>query len=287
MQTFSSICAYNLASSSSLAEEVYLGAAPSVLGPLPVDGARLNVLPDNMLIKEWLGDMPEAWTMAASPPPRFAIADKSAEGCCCSSTETFSPCRHLTSSAAMAAKEFFSLMFLSRSRSYRRFHSSAVSSSFTQTTFLIVFVLKRFYGTQWKIWNNENDYFGNFYASFRPYSCSPLRWRNSTSPQNWENLIYWTQMNWQLNFLWKLKNWPVHYWSNLCIYLMLRWYLLHLNLPLFANSWEITKTYLCPKSRVDLVSLSLKLAGDTQMTIVVLEFPPSDSCRIRVSFESL
>lgn len=36
-----------------------------------------------------------------------------------------------------------------------------------------------------------------------------------------------------------------------------------------------------------LVSLSLKEAGEQQITIVVLALPPSDSCRIRVNFESL
>lgn len=48
-----------------------------------------------------------------------------------------------------------------------------------------------------------------------------------------------------------------------------------------------TVTYLLPKSKVLLVSLSLKDAGEQQMTIVVLALPPSDSCKIRVSFESL
>ena len=38
---------------------------------------------------------------------------------------------------------------------------------------------------------------------------------------------------------------------------------------------------------VDLVSDSLYEAGDPHMTIVVLAFPPKDSCRIRVNFESL
>ena len=37
---------------------------------------------------------------------------------------------------------------------------------------------------------------------------------------------------------------------------------------------------LCPKSRVDLVSSSLSEAGEQQMTIVVLELPPSDSWKI-------
>ena len=41
-----------------------------------------------------------------------------------------------------------------------------------------------------------------------------------------------------------------------------------------------------PKSNVDLVSDSLKLAGEQQMTIVVLALPPSDSCNILVNFES-
>lgn len=45
--------------------------------------------------------------------------------------------------------------------------------------------------------------------------------------------------------------------------------------------------HLLPKSRVLFVSLSLKEAGEQQMTMVVLALPPSDSCKIRVSFESL
>lgn len=45
--------------------------------------------------------------------------------------------------------------------------------------------------------------------------------------------------------------------------------------------------YRLPNSRVDLVSASLKLAGEQHMMMVVRAFPPRDSCRIRVSFESL
>lgn len=41
-----------------------------------------------------------------------------------------------------------------------------------------------------------------------------------------------------------------------------------------------------PNSSVDLVSDSLKLAGEQQMTMVVRALPPRDSCRIRVSLES-
>jgi hypothetical protein len=40
-------------------------------------------------------------------------------------------------------------------------------------------------------------------------------------------------------------------------------------------------------TKVDLVSDSLKEAGEAQMTIVVLAFPPKDSCRMRVNLESL
>ena len=40
-------------------------------------------------------------------------------------------------------------------------------------------------------------------------------------------------------------------------------------------------------TRVDLVSDSLKDAGEAQMTMVVLALPPNDSWRIRVNFESL
>ena len=72
------------------------------------------------------------------------MIERSARGCCWSSEETFSPWRHLSNSAAMPASVCFRRMFLSRSFSYLRFHSSAVNSSFTVTTFLIVFVLKRY-----------------------------------------------------------------------------------------------------------------------------------------------
>ncbi len=40
-------------------------------------------------------------------------------------------------------------------------------------------------------------------------------------------------------------------------------------------------------TKVDFVSDSLEAAGEAQMTIVVLAFPPKDSWRIRVNFESL
>lgn len=39
---------------------------------------------------------------------------------------------------------------------------------------------------------------------------------------------------------------------------------------------------LCPNMRVDLVSASLKEEGEQQITMVVRQFPPSESCRIRV-----
>ena len=42
-----------------------------------------------------------------------------------------------------------------------------------------------------------------------------------------------------------------------------------------------------PNLRVDRVSGSLKDEGEQLMMRVVLELPPSDSCNIRVSFESL
>lgn len=45
-------------------------------------------------------------------------------------------------------------------------------------------------------------------------------------------------------------------------------------------------TYLLPKSKVDLVSCSLKEAGEQQIIIVVRAFPPKDSCKIRVNLES-
>lgn len=50
---------------------------------------------------------------------------------------------------------------------------------------------------------------------------------------------------------------------------------------------QTLRTYLLPKSSVLLVSLSLNEAGEQQITIVVLALPPSDSCKIRVSLESL
>ena len=45
--------------------------------------------------------------------------------------------------------------------------------------------------------------------------------------------------------------------------------------------------YLLPKSRVDLVSDSLKDAGEQQIIMVVRALPPRDSCKIRVNLESL
>ena len=44
---------------------------------------------------------------------------------------------------------------------------------------------------------------------------------------------------------------------------------------------------LCPKRSVDLVSSSLNTEGEQAMINEVLELPPKDSCRRRVSFESL
>ncbi len=44
--------------------------------------------------------------------------------------------------------------------------------------------------------------------------------------------------------------------------------------------------HLRPKSSVVLVSASLKEAGEQQVMIVVRALPPSDSWRMRVSFES-
>ena len=101
----------------------------------------------------------------------------------CSSADTACPPRHFRSSASSLSMRAFNFEFLSRSFCHRFFHSSAVSSSLTATTFLMVLARR-------------------------------------------------------------------------------------------------------PKSRVDFVSASLKDAGDAQMTMVVLELPPSDSCRILVSFES-
>jgi len=51
------------------------------------------------------------------------------------------PCRQRASSASYRSMRPRSRAHLSRSLSYRRFHSSAVSSSFTITVFLIVFAL--------------------------------------------------------------------------------------------------------------------------------------------------
>ena len=45
--------------------------------------------------------------------------------------------------------------------------------------------------------------------------------------------------------------------------------------------------YLCPNCSVDLVSASLKEDGEQQMTMVVRQFPPSESCRILVILLSL
>lgn len=41
-------------------------------------------------------------------------------------------------------------------------------------------------------------------------------------------------------------------------------------------------THLCPNISVDLVSASLKTEGEQQITMVVLQFPPRESWRIRV-----
>lgn len=46
-------------------------------------------------------------------------------------------------------------------------------------------------------------------------------------------------------------------------------------------------THLCPNIRVDLVSASLYTDGEQQMMIVVRQFPPRESCRIRVILLSL
>lgn len=45
--------------------------------------------------------------------------------------------------------------------------------------------------------------------------------------------------------------------------------------------------YLCPNSSVDLVSASLKEEGEQQMTMVVRQFPPRESCKILVILLSL
>lgn len=45
--------------------------------------------------------------------------------------------------------------------------------------------------------------------------------------------------------------------------------------------------YLCPNCRVVLVSASLKEEGEQQMTMVVRQFPPRESCRILVILLSL
>ena len=57
----------------------------------------------------------------------------------CSSGFTVSPWRHRDNSISNFSTLPLYLAAFSFSRSYRRFHSSAVNSSFTQTTFLIVF----------------------------------------------------------------------------------------------------------------------------------------------------
>lgn len=48
----------------------------------------------------------------------------------------------------------------------------------------------------------------------------------------------------------------------------------------------LTDAHRLPKSNVDLVSDSLKDAGEQQIIIVVLALPPNDSCNIRVNLES-
>lgn len=66
------------------------------------------------------------------------------------------------------------------------------------------------------------------------------------------------------------------------------WYRILLNEVSYESLWKLIELviYLLPKSSVLLVSLSLNEAGEQQITMVVLAFPPSDSCKIRVSFES-
>lgn len=65
-------------------------------------------------------------------------------------------------------------------------------------------------------------------------------------------------------------------------------------LTLFPRHWLLTPktqlkvwvtrdhTRLCPNISVDFVSASLKTEGEQQMTMVVLQFPPKESWRIRV-----
>lgn len=59
---------------------------------------------------------------------------------------------------------------------------------------------------------------------------------------------------------------------------------------MFTNTtsfFTFLPTYRLPKSSVDLLSDSLNEAGEQQMIMVVRALPPSDSCKIRVNFESL
>lgn len=50
---------------------------------------------------------------------------------------------------------------------------------------------------------------------------------------------------------------------------------------------QLSGMHLCPNSSVDLVSASLKEEGEQQMTMVVRQFPPRESCRILVILLSL
>lgn len=64
-------------------------------------------------------------------------------------------------------------------------------------------------------------------------------------------------------------------------------HLVYLNRRRRLSLLNIKITHRFPNSKVDLVSASLKLAGEQHIIIVVLAFPPRDSCKILVSLESL
>lgn len=134
------------------------------------------------------------------------------------------PFRHLLSSFSSRWMMIFRPLVFSFSFSYFFFHSSAVSSMFTETVFLIVLALC------------EREYGGN-YLHMHIFVAN-------------------LQQHWISDFLNFRRN-------------ILKW--LHL--------W--------PNMRVDLVSASLNTEGEQQITIVVLQFPPKESCRILVILLSL
>ena len=96
----------------------------------------------------------------------------------CSSTFTVSPERHLLSSNSNFSSFPFSRATFSFSFSYRRFHSSAVNSSFTHTTFFMVFALQQNHSI--KTYNRQVyfqiSYFINSSSSYKTNAAFWWNW---------------------------------------------------------------------------------------------------------------